>query len=130
MIAEDWIEEGSLLPRGSGYVEISASKHILTAFKFAMETRQPVRILGEPGRGKTSALKHYLPAFDGYYVEARGQHKTLPGMLNMLLDTYQIYRQGKQLKDLADAVQSTMDREYGIGRASPLVVDEYQTLEP
>lgn len=131
MIAEDWIEDEEAFRRtGARYVEISASKHILTAFQFAIETRQPVRILGEPGRGKTSALKHYLPGFHGYYVEARGQHKTLPGMLNMLLDTYGTYRQGKQLKDLADAVTRTLNQQYGIGSAPPLVVDEYQTLEP
>lgn len=131
MIAEDWIDTDAFKPTGSRYVEISASKHILTAFQFAIETRQPVRILGEPGRGKTSALKYYLPGFDGYYVEARGQHKTLPGMLNMLLDTYGTFRQGTQLKSLADAVTNTMNRTYdGYGPVSPLVVDEYQTLEP
>jgi DNA transposition AAA+ family ATPase len=118
------------------FVEISAVSVIRAAIDRALSWPYPSRVISRPGMGKTTALRHFEGEVGAVYCMVKAQHKDTPGMYQMLMAAYGMYREGKSTRDDAlqvyrDLKRSAFDGENWTLRRHdrPLLVDEYQTLE-
>lgn len=100
--------------------------------------RKPVRIVGRPGTGKSSALWHVAEAMGGRYCEIAQASKAPKGMFELLVKTagqWGFHSQRTAIGILSDEVYSYyeprnifVDGAWG-NKPQLLVVDEVQTLE-
>lgn len=107
------------------------------ATRWAIDLQYPVRVIGRPGTGKSSALWHIAQEFGGLYCEISQASKNTKGMLELLLQSADRWCGQQYVGQLADAVYSYFGEEnYYPGNdvwRKPwplLVIDEAQTLEP
>ncbi|MDH0614219.1 MULTISPECIES: ATP-binding protein [unclassified Agrobacterium] len=118
-------------------VETATVKLVREAAQYSLDLRFPVRLIGKPGTGKSSALWHIAQDFGGVYCEISQQSKAPKGMLELLLkEAGQLTRQ-KYIDELANEAYyyfrsgSRYNQKTGAYVEGPilLVVDEVQTLE-
>jgi DNA transposition AAA+ family ATPase len=112
------------------FVETTAAKVVLAAITMAQRLVAPVRITGMPGTGKSAALVNYAPRFEAVYCECTGFYKNIPGLLRMLVAAYGIQTDAHHARDLADILFARLYRAEGARPNVPLLVDEWQNLEP
>lgn len=100
--------------------------------------RKPVRIVGRPGTGKSTALWHVAEAMGGRYCEIAQASKAPKGMFETLIKTagqWGAHSQRTAIGLLSDEVYSYYEPRHTFAAGSwvslpqLLVVDEVQTLE-
>lgn len=100
--------------------------------------RKPVRIVGRPGTGKSTALWHVAEAMGGRYCEIAQASKAPKGMFELLIKTagrWGVHSQRTAIGILSDEVYSYYEPRHmfsdsaWVSRPQLLVVDEVQTLE-
>lgn len=113
--------------RASRFVEISSSREVLGAMDYACRTRCPVKVTGMPGTGKTTALQHHAKQYSAVYCQVGESQKGARGLYQMLLAAYGRPVHAGTTGELANSVYTNMVISWDV---QPLIVDEYQTLEP
>jgi DNA transposition AAA+ family ATPase len=115
------------------FVEVSSAKIVKRAIASAVRLVGPVRIVGRPGVGKSAALLHYRETFGASYCECTGFAKDIRGLFQTLVAALEISTDARTSRELADivyAVCSPRRNLDGVEILRPLLVDEWQTLEP
>lgn len=109
------------------YLELTSAKYIGDAISYAIRSKYPVRVVGMPGTGKTTALEHFAQK-DGYaYCQVGASQKGVRGLYQMVLTACGLYvPKAATITELADGVYSLGANMF----FRCLIVDEYQTLEP
>lgn len=113
--------------RAARFVETAAVAEIRTAIEYAERSLYPVRIIGKPGTGKTTALRYLAAEIGAVYVQAAAAHRNLRGMYQMVLAAYGRSAPNTTEAELADRVYEEIGDRYEV---PTLFLDEYQTLEP
>lgn len=109
-------------------VEIGAVHQVRAALRTAERFGFPSLVIGNPGMGKTTALRLVAKEHDGAYCEVSQQTKTVKGMYHMLLSAYGVRADARFTYDLASQCLWSLDNNRR--DVPPLFVDEYQTFEP
>lgn len=110
------------------FVEIASALTVHRAISTAVRLVAPVRIVGIPGTGKTAALEHYAPEFGATYCQCAGFAKDIRGLFRLLVAAMGIYTDARHTGELADVLFERLSNRSS--SHAPLLVDEWQTLEP
>lgn len=111
------------------FIEISAVNTVRNALRTAERFRFPVLVIGDPGLGKTTAMRHIAREVQAAYCEVGQHNKTVRGLYRMIVEAYGIRVDREFARDLASLCFDTLAP--GSYRSTwPLLVDEYQNLPP
>lgn len=113
----------------NGFIELSSSREIEAAITRAMSWEYPSLFIGDPGTGKTTALRHFVIKYDGFYCEVNEKTKSPGGLYKMLIQTMIGYRDGKTMWDDGAQLIYFLENHWSGRARRPLFVDEQQAFE-
>lgn len=107
------------------FIPVDSARVVRHAITMAVRLVAPVRVTGKPGTGKSVALLHYREEFRATYCECTGFAKDTKGLFQLIVAALELYTSARHTAELADVLYSQLSY-----RPRPLLVDEWQTLEP
>lgn len=118
-------------PNVDVFAQIKAVSRVRQAVEFAMLMPYPSRIVGAPGLGKSTALRHLVKEFDGAYLEVGATDKDIVGMYRAIMGVIGGHHYGTSAREILYSIEEQFKRR---ARFSPtgkdlLIVDEFQALE-
>jgi len=117
--------------RSKRFVNIKNVERIEDTINYTLQTGYPTLITSAPGMGKTTALREYAERTNAVYCEINQTTKGLKGMFEMLIEEHGYYSDKQYTSEIGKICHHHLSDYYNRRYClSPLIIDEYQTLEP
>jgi len=110
------------------FIETDAVRQCRDAANYVQTVGWPVHVIGKPGTGKTTALRHLARERGAIYCEVGFAHKATKGLFELLLEAAEVRHDYRHTSDLAQYVHHWYKPDYNDEKLM-LIVDEVQTLE-
>ncbi|MCO5065669.1 MAG: ATP-binding protein [Rhizobiaceae bacterium] len=107
-------------------IQIRAVDQVRKAASMACTIGYPVRVVGDAGIGKTTALRMVAAEIEAAHCEVTQHTKLLTGMYRMVLNAYGIHTESHFIDVLARQLRNRLDTT--TRTVPPLFVGEYQTF--
>jgi DNA transposition AAA+ family ATPase len=113
------------------FVKINTVERIDTAINYTLRTGYPTLITSAPGMGKTTALREYAKNTNAVYCEINQTTKSTKWMYEMLIEAHGHHTDKQYTSDIGRLCYRYLADYYAdFPCRTPLIIDEYQTLEP
>lgn len=117
--------------RAARYVDISTTAIIRTALERSLSKGKPSLVIGPPGCGKSAAIAELMAQHEAVGRTVTAAHHNTSGIYRMLLDAYDRPEPARgTLHELERRVYSEIPAVDGGDYIAPLILDEYQGIEP